>query len=356
MSAVLLDHRYLVSSLVSATARARRFAGCHVGLDAPVRIVEMRPPDEADEPDRRRAGSVTSVWDAARCASLAARTAALHHPALPRVRDCFCAGGICFVVEDASDGERLIGRGARGAKRDLRAALRDGLHLCDAVARVAADVPEMLACLLIASATLAYDADGLPHVTTWDYACWSGGQGTLDPGEPDLRAPELLTGGRAVPDERAHVYSIAALLMYQLTGSARLPAASADGILPDSVRTALEPALRADPRLRTPTADALGRALARAACAALPALEPAHTEGMASFPPPIVDWGDHKLRVRVPVRASHPYPPHPRAALPTELARRATPRAIRQARGRPRAAVEAALRRAGRALKGSSCA
>ncbi|HKS70131.1 MAG TPA: hypothetical protein VJQ45_06910, partial [Ktedonobacterales bacterium] len=80
MGAALLDHRYSVSSLLCAGASARRFAGCHVGLDAPVRIVELRPPEQTP------AGS---AWDAAHCAAFVARAAALRHPALPRVRDCF---------------------------------------------------------------------------------------------------------------------------------------------------------------------------------------------------------------------------------------------------------------------------
>lgn len=348
MGAALLDDRYLVSSLVSATAHSRRFAGCHVGLDAPVRIVELRQPDQSPG---QAAGT---RWDAARCASLAARTAALHHPALPRVRDCFYADGICYVVEDVPDGEQLATRLEGGCVPgpDLLAALRDGLYLCDAVARVAADVPEMLACLLIASGTLAYDAGDMPQLTTWDYACWRGGRSTLNPGAPDLRAPELLAGAGSVPDERAHVYSIGALLVLLLTGSTERAAAAPVSHLPAAVRAALEPALRADPRQRTPTADVLGRALARAVRASLPALGP--TLVTASQP---LSTTEPSVRVAArakPVDVSHRRTLHPRAASAVAHGRRTAPRAIRQAGERSRAAVEAALRRAGRALNGSS--
>lgn len=352
MGATLLDHRYLVSSLLSATAHSRRFSGCHVELDTPVRIVELRPPDRP--PAARE-------WDPAQCASLAARAAALRHPVLPRVRDCFYAGGVCYVVEDAADGERLAGRLACGDRPDLRAALRDGLVLCDAVARVAVAVPELLACLLIAGTTLAYDASGAPHLTTWDYARWLGGRGALDPGVPDLRAPELRDDARLVPDERAHVYSIAALLSLLLTGSTELPAASPVALpgsdLPGVLRTALEPALRADPRRRTPTADALGRALARAARETLPALEPTPISAVASPPPATAKPPQRPAATAAPAPAQRPRPrprPRPRtihqqASWAAELARRTAPRALRLARERSRAAVEAALHhRAGR--------
>lgn len=354
MGAMLLDHRYLVSSLVSATADARRFAGCHVGLDAPVRIVELRPPDLS------RAGLESAAWDATRCASLVARAAALHHPALPRVRDCFCAGGTCYVVEDAPDGERLAARLARlpVPGSDLRTALRDGLYLCDAVARVAADVPEMLACLVIAGGTLTFDAGGMPRLATWDYACWHGGRGTLDPGTPDLRAPELLAGSHSAPDERAHVYSIAVLLTLLLTGGAGLSAAAREDDLPAPVRAALEPALRADPRQRTPTADALGRALAHAVRATLRALGPTvvAVSEPARQPTPVAEPRARLAALPQASRAPRPRLAQPRAASTVEHARRTAPRAIRQARERSRAAVEAALRRAGRALSGTSCA
>ncbi len=354
MESVMLDQRYLVSSLVSASDHSRRFAGCHVWLNAPVQIVELRPPNQSSPAPAR------SAWDAARCASLAARAAALHHPVLPRVRDSFCAGGICYVVEDPPDGARLTARLAHGAAPPLRDALRDGLHLCDAVARVAAAAPEMLVCLLIATSTLAYDADGMPHLTTWDYARWSGGRGTLDPGMPDLRAPELRTGARPAPDERSHVYSIAALLALLLTGSAELPGTSAGSELSDPIRAALEPALHVHPHQRTPSADALGRALARAARASLPALSPVPTvSGGENRPRPQVERGTRL--VAAPMTPQPPLPrqlhvSHPHVVPTVEQARRTAPRAIRQARKRSRAAVEAALRRAGRALTRPSCA
>jgi hypothetical protein len=267
MDVGLLDHRYLVSSALSATADTRRFAGRHVGLDTPVRIIELEPPEPPEQLHAQ------GMWDAGRCASLATRAAALHHPALPRVRDCFCVGAACYVVEDVTDGEQLGARLGRRAAADLRSALRDALHLCDAVARIATGAPEMLACLLITSATLEYDAGGMPYLTTWDYARWWGGGGTLDLGAPDLRAPELLADARSVPDERAHVYSIAALVSTLLTGSTERPPVRPDKDLPRSIRAALEPALRADPNQRTPTADTLGRALAHAARVTLPRLE-----------------------------------------------------------------------------------
>lgn len=322
MGAALLDHRYVVSSLLCVTEHSRRFAGCHVGLEAPVRIVELRPPD-----DPRGA----SAWNAPRCASLAARVATLRHPALPRVRDCFCAGGTCYVVEDAPDGERLAARLASGTMTDPRAALRDGLLLCDAVARVASAAPEMLACLPITSTTLRYGAGGEPHLITWDYARWWGGAGGLDPGMPDLRAPEVRAGERLVPDERAHVYSIAALLSAVLA----VPAALPDGDLPGAVRAALEPALLADPTRRTPDAESLGRALAGAARAVLPAL------GLASGAERTCRSQSHVERGR-------------REAVSRKSA--AAPRAMWQAGERSRAAIRAALRRTDRALNGSSCA
>jgi hypothetical protein len=267
MDGVLLDRRYSVSSLLSTNAQVRRFTGYHVGLGAPVRIVELRP--------RIQQRSARSK-DALGYAATIARAAALRHPVLPRVRDCFCARSVCYVIEDALEDERPAAQPARRGEPDLRVALRDGLLLCDAVACVAHEVPELLACLLIASATLVYDAGGALHLTTWDYSRLLDGRGALDPGTPELRAPELLTCAAASPDERAHVYSIAALLAARLAGDAdtsRPATTLRAATLPDPFRAVLAPALDADPRLRTPNVETLGRALGRVACATLPALQ-----------------------------------------------------------------------------------
>jgi hypothetical protein len=262
MRTVLLDHRYSVSSLLSATPQSRRFAGYHVGLDAPVRIVELRQPGALGTLPR---------WDVEHVVTLAARAATLNYPALPRVRDCFCAPEGCYIIEDARDGEPLANWLARGPQ-DLRIALRDGLQLCDAVAHLAYQAPDLLPCLPISGATLAYDATDCLRLTTWDYQWMLGGERSLDPGVPDLRAPELHVDGQRAPDERSHVYSIAALLAILLTGSTNLSATLAAGVLPATVWAALEPALCADRHQRTPTADALGQALASAARASLPVL------------------------------------------------------------------------------------
>lgn len=343
MGATLLDHRYALSSLLCASAQVRRFAGYHVGLDAPVRIVELRPPD---------APHGAHSWDATQCAAFVARAAALRHPALPRVRDCFCAQGICYVVEDALEDEWLAARPAHRGAPDLRTALRDGLLLCDAVACVAHDAPELLPCLLIAGATLAYDAGGAPHLTTWDYSRWLEGQATLDAGTPELRAPELRAGSHSVPDERAHVYSIAALLAFLLVGdsSPLVLGAASSADLPAPVQAALAPALHDDPRQRTPDAETLGRALARAARAALPALEYAPAASVAPSPPSRLAWHEHDVSHHALASRAHALGLLRPAVRAADLARHSAPRALRQAGERSRAAVDAALRRAGRPL------
>lgn len=343
MGAALLDHRYSVSSLLCADASARRFVGCHVGLAVPVRIVELRPPNQSD---------VGATWDAAHCAAVVARAASLRHPALPHVRDCFHARGVCYVVEDALEDERLSTRLAhRGRAVALRAALRDALQLCDAVACVARDAPELMPCLLISGSTLAYDAAGTLHLTTWDYSRWLDGRSALDPGAPDLRAPELRTAADSmpsvpsVPNERTHVYSIAALLAYQLLGNADFHPAARAGQLPLAVHAALAPALQADPRQRAPDAEVLGRALARAVRLALPALEPAPvTPTDVRATPRLTRRGRGSSHHAPSWRAQPLWCPAARAA---DLARHTAPRALRQAGERSRAAVLAALRHVG---------
>lgn len=341
MDAALLDRRYAVSSLLCASASARRFAGCHVSLDAPVRIVELRPPNQP-HPAR--------TWGAAECAALAARAAALRHPALPRVRDCFYAHGVSYVVEDALEEERLAARLAGRRVLDLRAALRDGLLLCDALACVAREAPELLECLLIAGATLAYDAGGVLHLTTWDYSRLLDGRSTLEPGAPDLRAPEVRAGDISAPDERAHVYGIAALLAFLLAGDVERLTAERDGHLPLAVHAALTPALHMDPRRRTPDAEALGRALAHAARVALPALEPVRPLSPPGYAPPHTA---HRERQAPHAMYATRQPPHPlfrpAAAAAAGLARHTAPRALRHAGERSRAVVMAALHRVGRA-------
>lgn len=337
MGAALLDHRYSVLSLLRADASARRFLGCHVGLAAPVWIVELRPPNQPD---------VGPTWDAAHCAAVVVRAASLRHPALPRVRDCFHARGVCYVVEDALEDERLATRLARcGGAVALRVALRDALLLCDAVACVARDAPELMPCLLISGSTLAYDAAGTLHLTTWDYSRWLDRRSALDPSAPDLRAPELRTAAASVPDERAQVYSIAALLSLLLGGAAELHSAARAGQLPPAVHAALTPALQADPRQRTPDAEALGRALARAVRLALPALEPASvTPTDVRATPRSTQRGRGSSRHAPSWRAQPFWRPAARAA---DLARHTAPRALRQAGERSRAAVLAALHHVG---------
>ena len=342
MGAALLDHRYSVSSLLCAGASARRFAGYHVGLDAPVRIVELRPPEQT------QAGSA-SAWDAARCAAFVAHAAALRHPALPRVRDCFYAHGICYVVEDALQDEWLATRATRHQDPDPRAALRDALLLCDVVSRITSEAPELLPCLLISGSTLAYDAGGVLHLTTWDYLRWLDGRSALNAGVPDLRAPELRAVAATVPDERAHVYSIASLLAFLLaSGAGPLTTAACAGDVPATLHAALAPALHADPRQRTPDAETLGRALARAARLTLPAVEPLSASSMASRAAPHGRGSSQ----HAPAMRTHPLPllrPAERAA---DLARNTALRALRHAGERSLAVMMAALHRVGHLAQG----
>lgn len=339
MGAALLDQRYSVSSLLCAGASARRFAGYHVGLDAPVRIVELRPPNQTQS---------APAWDAGRCAAYVARAAALRHPALPRVRDCFYARGVCYVVEDALQDEWLARRVGRGRKANLRAALRDGLLLCDAVAHIARDAPELLPCLLISGATLAYDSAGVLHLTTWDYSRWLEGRSALDPGAPDLRAPEVRAAAAAVPDERAHVYSIAALLAFLLAGSVERLTAGSAGDMPEALRAALAPALHADPRQRTPDAETLGRAIAHAARLVLPALESMPITPMAARPPSRWAWIEQGASRHGRAQRARALPFLRPAARAANLARQTAPRALRQAGERSRAAVVAVFHHVGR--------
>ncbi|HZC77348.1 MAG TPA: hypothetical protein VE258_06335 [Ktedonobacterales bacterium] len=276
----LLDHRYRITRLLRNSPGERWYAGMHVELDVPVRIIVLHPSIAARAPV---APTRSPFW------SFAGAAATLRHVSLPRVCDCFACGGDFGIVTDPVPGEWLDARVERTGPLDLREALAIGLRLCDALSYVRRAAPALVPMGTITPEQLAIGPDGRVLLADLGVRRW------LDGPEP-----EQLSLARA-RDERDDLAGIAAVLLFALTGT--MAEARGRGQWQSAVRAynlppvlveLLEEGLALEPRQTLRTPEAFGAALADIIRHVLPTVA---TE-------------TRRTETRVRVQAPPPHTPH----------------------------------------------
>jgi hypothetical protein len=276
-SPVLLDRRYRIQSILFVGEHERCYAARHVELDLPVCITALRVP----------ACHAATSLDSMRFWTLAQQAASLRHPAFPRVRDCFAASDDVVLVEDPIAGETLADRLRREGPLSLREALALGLRLCDALAHAGQAAAELLPFITITPRALVFLPSGQIVLADLGVRRWLGLPSAAPQAEmAAYRAPEL--AHNTVPDVRANVYSVAAVVYHAVSGHQPVPwthtASPLDALepsIPAALSQVIEHALAADPDLRYAGAERLGRALAMAARLSLP-----ETAALAASSPP----------------------------------------------------------------------
>lgn len=269
ISSPLLDQRYRIMAGLCGQSGEHHFAARHVALNIPVRIISV---SVGERPGAQR----TEV--AQRFLARAAAAAALRHPGIVRIRDCFRQGTTCILVLDWTPEATLAARLAEQGPLPVRDALALGLHLCDMLAAVAHQAPHLLPLGTLAPVALTLQPDGHCILTdlgmrNWPYDCQP--PHSLD--RLPYAAPEILAG--SARDVRADLYSLAAVLYAALAGEppaplslGRLPLAELAPNVPPSICDVIERALQLDPADRSPSPEAFGMALGAAIRLAWPDL------------------------------------------------------------------------------------
>ncbi len=335
----LLDHRYRITRMLRESPGERWYAGMHVELDIPVRIIVLHPPTTSEAPV---APTRSLFW------SLAGAAAALRHVSLPRVCDCFVCGGEFGVITDPVPGEWLDARVERTGPLGLREALAIGLRLCDALSYVRRAAPALVPMGTITPEQLAIGPDGRVVLADLGLRRWLDGpepkQLSLAHTRDSVLAQATTSAVRDRGDERDDLAGVAAVLLFALTGATAEPlgrdpwpfALRAHNLPPVLVEL-LEEGLALEPRQTPRTPEAFGAALADIIRRALPTVATA----------------TRRTETRVRMQALPPYEPHEvsRAqqvvsALAHDVARtasRLTEGSLRRTRERARAAVSSPL-------------
>lgn len=292
----LLDHRYRITHVLRESPGERWYAGMHVELDVPVRIIVLHPSTAARAPI---APTRSPFW------SLAGAAATLRHVSLPRVCDCFACGGDFGVVTDPVRGEWLDARVERTGPLELREALAIGLRLCDALSYMRRAAPALVPMGTIMPEQLAIGPDGRVVLADLGLRRW------LDGPEPEplllarardsALAPATTSVARAGGDERDDLADIAAVLFFALTGTmteargrGQRQSAMRAYHLPPVLVELLEEGLALEPRQIPRTPEVFGAALADVIRHVLPAVA---TEA-------------RRTETRVRVQAPPPHAPH----------------------------------------------
>jgi hypothetical protein len=292
----LLDHRYRITRVLRESPGERWYAGMHVELDVPVRIIVLHPPTAAWAPV---APTRSPFW------SLAGTAATLRHVSLPRVCDCFSCGGDFGIVTDPVPGEWLDARVERTGPLELREALAIGLRLCDALSYVRRAAPALVPMGTITPEQLAIGPDGRVVLADLGLRRW------LDAPKPEqfsfARAPDYALArvttsvARNGVDACDDLADIAAVLLFALTGAMAEPlgrgqwqSAPRAYNLPSVLVELLEEGLALEPRQTPRTPEAFGAALADIIWHVLPS---AATER-------------RRTETRVRVQALPPHTPH----------------------------------------------
>jgi hypothetical protein len=265
----LLDHRYRITRVLRELPGERWYAGMHVELDVPVRIIVFHTSTAARVPV---APTRSPFW------SLAGAAATLRHVSLPRVCDCFACGGDFGIVTDPVPGEWLDARVERTGPLELREALAIGLRLCDALSYVRRAAPALVPMGTITPEQLAIGPDGRVVLADLGLRRWLDGPESeqlalaraRDSALARATASVACDGGdeRDERDERDDLAGIAAVLLFALTGT--MAEARGRGQWQSAVRAynlppvlieLLEEELALEPRQIPRTPEAFGAAL-----------------------------------------------------------------------------------------------
>jgi hypothetical protein len=260
----LLDHRYRITRVLRELPGERWYAGMHVELDVPVRIIVLHPSTEVWAPV---APTRSPFW------SLAGAAATLRHVSLPRVCDCFACGSDFGIVTDPVPGEWLDARVERTGPLELREALAIGLRLCDALSYVRRAVPALVPMGTITPEQLAIGPDGRVVLADLGLRRWLDGpeseQLSLARARDSALARATASVARDGGDERDDLAGIAAVLLFALTGTmaearerGQWQSAVRAYNLPPVLIKLLEEGLAREPRQIPRTPEAFGAALA----------------------------------------------------------------------------------------------
>lgn len=254
----LLDRRYRVTTLLRDVPGERWYAGVHVELATPVRIIAM-----ASDVDTNGPAVAARFWN------LAATATSLRHATLPRVRDCFRQGGTWYVVTDEILAETVTERVARAGTLTTRETLALGLQLCDALAYLEQAAPLLAPLGALGPDMVGFSERGRALIADLGFRHW------LMPTPEHSHTRDA--HGRCVG--HSDICGIAETLYVGLTGRAlppmdlgRLPLSMLAPEVPPSLVEAIERALA--PAATSPFADAhmFGEALALTAYDTVPQL------------------------------------------------------------------------------------
>ena len=262
--ASLLDRRYRVTHILAQHDSETHYAARHVALDRHVRLMVSSATPGSDYAEE------VCAWTA--------RVAALRHPVLPHVRDCFGHEESMCVVLDEPHGLTLTQRILQRGPLAEREVIAIGLLVADALdhltrhdatlAPLASITPDALVFLPDDRVTLTYPRPR-PLLDRLG-AC-------LCPRCQAYQAPEVARGEPA--DARADIYGLATTLRYALGFSA------SESAIATSDTNAIEPilarALARDPRDRYESPAAFASALVDVGTA-LPGLSPATSRASAA--------------------------------------------------------------------------
>lgn len=246
----LLDRRYCVTRLLAQHGVETHYAARHVALDRPVRLVFLPTPHDQDYVH----SDDVCEWTT--------RAAALRHPVLPRVRDCFHLEDRMCIVIDEPQGQSLAHRVAERGALTEREIVAAGILVADALDLVHRRDAGLLPLFTITPDALMLTPD---QRVTLSYLR---PRATLAQPEPCVcsrckryQAPEALRGEPA--DARADLYSLAAVLKEALA----LPSPATDSSAAsasDALAEVLTRALAADARDRYQSPADFASALAEA--------------------------------------------------------------------------------------------
>jgi len=267
----LLDHRYVLTQLLTERPGEWHYLGYHTELGIPVYVIAVSSPVRV------------RLVDGEHFRACAIAAACLKHQVLPQLRDFFSsksaqtATSTYYAVFDTPLGTPFRAYLAGRRDRSLYEALAYGLQLCDALDLVERKAPRLLPLIALSPETLIVRTSMSIGLSELGVARWL--TPTLCPVTPTesiYLAPEVLAGNRG--DCRSTLYSIAAFLHHALAGSP--PAESRQRlddsgpilppVLPAALEAVLEKALHSAPERRFPTLEAFGMALGRAAYQLLP--------------------------------------------------------------------------------------
>lgn len=252
----LLDRRYRLTHVLARHDTETHYAARHVALDRSVRLIVFpeSPTVTLDE---------VSAWTM--------RAAALRHPVLPRVRDCFRVEESICVVMDEPRGQRLGERLRERGPLTEREAIAVGILVADALdtllRRDEGLVP--LTCLTPNALTLSSD-DRVTLAYLRPRPLLSRATGCRCAACRAYLAPELLLDEET--DVRSDLFSLAAVLRHALSVGA-VAGAHTQAIESVAVRTnavlsqVLDRALARDPHERSQSPAEFASALVEASVA-----------------------------------------------------------------------------------------